>query len=280
MVEHATENRSVGGSIPPLGTISPSQSFDPLAALDRVGKRFANGTEALDELDLDVGEGEFLTLLGPSGCGKSTALRLLAGLSKPTAGRIRWKGHERPEIGLVFQTPTLMPWASVFDNVRLPLRLRRVPRRTANAAVEEALTRVGLMDFRGARPRELSGGMAMRASIARSLVTRPSLLLMDEPFAALDEITRFRLNDTLLSLWRDEGLTVVFVTHSIYEAAYLSSRIAVMSPRPGRIVAGLGVEAPYPRGDTYRTSSEYLETCRAASAALRESMAGGEGLSS
>jgi NitT/TauT family transport system ATP-binding protein len=247
-----------------------------LVRLERVGKTFASGTAALAGLDLAVGEHEFLSLLGPSGCGKSTALRLIAGLSEPSAGRIRWADAgpaRRRDIGFVFQEPTLMPWTSVWNNVYLPLRLERVARRAAAPKVEAALAMVGLEGFEHAYPRELSGGMKMRVSIARALVTGPRLLLLDEPFAALDEITRFRLNDDLLRLWQAERWTVVFVTHSIYESVYLSGRIAVMAARPGRVVGEVEILAPYPRSEGFRTTALYHAYCRQVSATLHAAMA-------
>ena len=245
----------------------------PLVRLERVSKIFANGTVALAGLDLTIGRHEFVSLLGPSGCGKSTALRLIAGLGRPTSGRIRGpEGAERGSIGFVFQEPTLMPWATVFENVRLPLRLAGIGRRQAEGPVEEALAMVGLSDFARAYPRELSGGMKMRVSIARALVTRPSLLLMDEPFAALDEITRTKLNDDLLALWRAQSWTVVFVTHSVYESVYLSTRIVVMAARPGRVVADLPIDAPWPRDEAFRTSPAYGALCRRVSAELHRAM--------
>jgi NitT/TauT family transport system ATP-binding protein len=246
-----------------------------LVTLHDVGKAFANGVVALGNLDLAVRDGEFLTLLGPSGCGKSTALRIVAGLSEPSTGRVAWRdGAARGNIGFVFQEPTLMPWATVADNVRLPLKLRGEAAADSVSRINEALTRVGLEAFADAYPRELSGGMKMRVSIARALVTQPSLLLMDEPFAALDEITRFKLNDDLLALWRALGKTVVFVTHSVFESVYLSTRIVVMTPRPGRVFAELTVDAPHPRDARFRTSAEYAGLCRMASDALAEAMGG------
>jgi NitT/TauT family transport system ATP-binding protein len=277
--------------------LSPPAPTDAasLVTFDGVVKRFASGTLALDRLDLTIRAGEFISLLGPSGCGKSTALRLLAGLSEPSGGRISWGGADsasripsgrraehsarerrrhRPGIGFVFQEPTLMPWATVLRNVMLPLELNDGDRRQAAARAAAALERVGLSSFHDSYPRELSGGMRMRVSIARALVTDPPLLLMDEPFAALDEITRFRLNDDLLGLWRAIGNTVVFVTHSVFESVYLSSRIVVMTPRPGQIYADLAIEAPYPRDESFRTSAEYAGLCRVTSQALSRAMDG------
>jgi NitT/TauT family transport system ATP-binding protein len=254
----------------------------PLVSLRNVQKTFANGTTALAGLDLDVRPGEFVSLLGPSGCGKSTALRILAGLAPPTSGRVEWPGSSandhRSEIGFVFQEPTLMPWAKAADNVWLPLRLRGVSKRAAWPRIEESLAMVGLSGFKDAYPRELSGGMKMRVSIARALSLHPRLLLMDEPFAALDEITRFRLNDDLLRLQRDLGCTVVFVTHSVYESVYLSSRIVVMAARPGRVVADIPVDAPAVRDESFRSSAAYSEQCRSVSAALHGAMAPDEHL--
>ncbi len=244
-----------------------------VVALRGVGKTFASGVRALDGLDLAVQPGEFLTLLGPSGCGKSTALRIVAGLSEPSEGVVEW-GQEG-EIGFVFQEPTLMPWASVAGNVRLPLQIKG---RVEGRRVAAALELVGLTGFADAYPRELSGGMKMRASIARALVTEPQLLLMDEPFAALDEITRFRLNNDLLELWRRLGKTVIFVTHSVFESVYLSQRIVVLTPRPGRVFAELDVGAPYPRDERFRTSAEYAGFCRLVSEALAEATSQHQGV--
>jgi NitT/TauT family transport system ATP-binding protein len=246
-----------------------------------VGKTFPNGTQALAGLDLDVRRGEFLSLLGPSGCGKSTALRIIAGLSEPTQGAVEWPPEEGASaaadsrIGFVFQEPTLMPWTSVFNNVALPLKLKGTPTLKAAEQVAAALDRVGLEKFSRAYPRELSGGMRMRASIARALVTEPALLLMDEPFAALDEITRFKLNNDLLQVWQTLHTTVVFVTHSVFESVYLSSRIVVMAARPGRVFTELDIDAPYPRDQDFRTSADYAALCRRASDALARAMAAG-----
>jgi NitT/TauT family transport system ATP-binding protein len=242
----------------------------PLVAFRNAGKIYGTGTVALADFDLEVRAGEILTLLGPSGCGKSTVLRLIAGLDELTSGTLaRGFTLDEASLGFVFQDPTLMPWASVFDNVYLPLRLRGMRRQEAAAMVEKALARVGLSSFSAAFPRELSGGMRMRASIARALVLRPLILLMDEPFAALDEITRFKLNDDLLELQRELGTTVIFVTHSVFESVFLSTTIAVMAARPGHVVAEIPIEAPFPRGMEFRTSSLYARHCAEASRALQ-----------
>jgi NitT/TauT family transport system ATP-binding protein len=245
----------------------------PIVSLRGVGKTYTSGVAALSGLDLEVRAGEFVSLLGPSGCGKSTALRLIAGLSQAGTGTIQRRGVEGDgETGFVFQEPTLMPWADVTANVRLPLDLTGAA--ASSGAVERALVRVGLADFATAYPRELSGGMKMRVSIARALVTEPPLLLMDEPFAALDEITRFKLNNDLIGLWHELRRTVIFVTHSVFESVFLSQRIVVMTPRPGRVFADIAIPAPYPRGEEFRTSAEYAGYCRTVSQALAAAMAG------
>jgi len=250
-----------------------------IVAFRHVGKSFANGVVALEGFDLDVWPGEFVTLLGPSGCGTSTALRIIAGLREPTTGAVEWPRAETRagasrRIGFVFQEPTLMPWTSVKENVRLPLKLARASATEAEARVKEALARVGLTEFADSYPRELSGGMKMRVSLARALVTDPDILLMDEPFAALDEITRFRLNNDLLALWRNLKKTVVFVTHSVFESVYLSQRVIVMTSRPGRIGAEIKIDAQDARGEDFRTSAEYAHLCRKVSAALAPSYSG------
>jgi len=257
---------------------STASHSSPLVALRGVGKTFPSGTQALAGLDLEVRNGEFLSLLGPSGCGKSTALRIVAGLSEPTQGSIEWPAaaaESENRLGFVFQEPTLMPWANVFNNVLLPLKLKRAAAANAAERAAAALDRVGLQKFARAYPRELSGGMRMRVSIARALVTEPALLLMDEPFAALDEITRFKLNNDLLQLWQALRTTVVFVTHSVFESVYLSSRIVVMAARPGRVFAEVAIDAPYPRDQDFRTSAEYAALCRRTSEALGQAMAAG-----
>jgi NitT/TauT family transport system ATP-binding protein len=236
----------------------------PLFELNGVHKRYDNGTLAVENVDLKIGEHEFVSLLGPSGCGKSTALKMMAGLLPLTSGQIVWtdasKDHAK-DISFVFQEPTLMPWAVVFDNVWLPLRLKGLSKEQAKPQVEEALAKVGLAQFAHVYPRELSGGMKMRVSIARAMVTQPRLLLMDEPFAALDEMTRFKLNNDTLALWQAQRFSTVFVTHSVYESVYLSSRIIIMAARPGRVIADIPIDEPYPRSDAFRSTSRYAELC-------------------
>ena len=251
----------------------------PLLRLSGISKTFANGVTAIAGVDLTIGPGEFVSLLGPSGCGKSTMLKLIAGLAAPSSGTIDWPqstydalGTPEPALGFVFQEPTLLPWRTVADNVHLPLMLASAGKRDAKERVENVLELVGLSAFADSYPRQLSGGMKMRVSIARALVTRPKILLMDEPFAALDEITRIKLNDDLLELFARQGLTVIFVTHSVYESVYLSNRIVVMSSCPGRISADIPIEVRYPRTEEYRTSTLYNERCRFVSAALRHAM--------
>lgn len=245
----------------------------PLLSLGQVSKVFNGSLVALDGMSLEVRQGDFVSLLGPSGCGKSTALRLIAGLSHPTSGRIEWAGgHDTGDLGVVFQEPTLMPWATVAQNVWLPWRLRGKRFNAVKDDVMEALSLVGLEKFADSYPRELSGGMKMRVSIARALVTHPRLILMDEPFAALDEITRHKLNNDLLALRAKIGATIVFVTHSVFESVFLSSRIVVMAARPGRVIHEVAVDAPYPRDEAFRTSAEYAAHCRAASDALYDAI--------
>ena len=245
----------------------------PVLDMSNVTKTFNGDVVALRDMNLSVNSGDFISLLGPSGCGKSTALRLIAGLSTPSAGRITWAGGQSEnDLGVVFQEPTLMPWATVAQNVWLPFRLKGKSYASVKDDILEALRLVGLEKFLEAYPRELSGGMKMRVSIARAMVTKPRLILMDEPFAALDEITRFRLNNDLLTLKSKIGCTVIFVTHSVFESVFLSDRIVVMAARPGRVIREVTVDAPYPRDEAFRTSVEYAGLCRQASEALHEAM--------
>ena len=250
---------------------SPRPLLMPLLTLFRVAKRFESGLEAIRRLDLAVKPGEFVSLVGPSGCGKSTALRIIAGLLQPTEGSVAFPGG-RPEIGFVFQEPTLMPWADALANVRLPLDLKGVARGEAEAKAARALERVGLKGFEKAFPRELSGGMKMRVSIARALAAEPRLLLMDEPFAALDELTRQALNDDLLKLWREDRLTVLFVTHSVFESTYLSTRVVVMAPRPGRVHDEIVLSPPAERSEAWRVTAEFAGEAARVSAALKHAM--------
>ena len=245
--------------------MTPGPTVVEIAGVEKV---FDNGVRALDPISLAVRSGEFTTIIGPSGCGKSTLLRLVAGLTPPTRGTVRlWPAlaadaaESRRRLAFVFQSATLMAWSDLERNVRLPLDLEGTDRTQAAARVARALTLVGLQDFQRAYPRQLSGGMQMRASIARALVTEPSLLLMDEPFGALDEITRARLDRELVDLWQRQGLTILFVTHSVYEAVFLSTRVLVMSARPGRIFGEVSIDAPQPRGDEFKVSEQFAHYC-------------------
>lgn len=244
--------------------------------LDRITKTFDNGVAALQETSLTLAPGEFVSFVGPSGCGKSTLLRIVAGLTAPSTGRVDWgAGMEPPDLAFVFQEPALMPWATVADNLGLPLRLAGRPRHQVRSAIADALRLVGLEGFRQAYPRQLSGGMKMRVSIARALVTDPQVLLMDEPFGALDDITRTQLNEDLLTLWGEQGWTVLFVTHNLYEAVLLSGRVMVMSPRPGRITADIVIDSPQPRSPSFRNSPAYTAYCQQVATALGAAMAEG-----
>ncbi len=246
----------------------------PLLRLHRIAKTYDGGLAAIRRLELDVERGEFVSLIGPSGCGKSTALRIIAGLMAPSEGAVGFP-EGRPGIGFVFQEPTLMPWRDALSNTALPLALRGVPGSEAQMRAREALRRVGLAGFEHSYPRALSGGMKMRVSIARALASAPRLLLMDEPFAALDELTRQQLNDDLLKLWREDGLTVIFVTHSVFESTYLSQKVVVMTPRPGRIFDEIRLTAPLERDETYRLSAEFSADATKVSRALKLAMQDG-----
>jgi NitT/TauT family transport system ATP-binding protein len=254
-----------------------------VVALESVALTYPNGTRALDALNLVIRDGEFVSLIGPSGCGKSTVLKLMAGLAAPSSGIVRWwrssiaaAGGPGRKLAMVFQDATLMPWSRVHQNVRLPLDLAGAERAAADRAVAAALESVGLAAFARHYPRELSGGMRMRASIARALATEPNLLLMDEPFGALDEIQRNKLDTELSALWRKRSLTVAFVTHSIYEAVFLSTRVAVMSARPGRIAGEVAIDEPFPRGDAFRVSPRFVAYCKAVSDLLAAAVEAGD----
>ena len=255
----------------PLPPMSARPAAPPPITLSQVTKRFAGGVQALAGVSLAVAPGEFVALLGPSGCGKSTVLRLVAGLAQADGGRVSAPALDAAgasTTAFVFQEPTLMPWASVFDNVFLPLRLLGQRRAAAAALVRQVLARVGLAEFEAAYPAQLSGGMKMRASIARALVTQPQVLLMDEPFAALDDITRQRLNADLLQWWKQQGMSALFVTHSVGEAVFLSQRVLVMAARPGRVVAEVAIDAPYPRTPAFRHSAAFAQASRTLGQAL------------
>jgi len=242
-------------------TVSPE-----VITVEHASKTYATGAQAVAPVDLTVRGGEFVALLGPSGCGKTTLLRMIAGLVAPTAGSIVAHGDARA--AMVFQSPTLMPWSRVEGNVRLPLDLAGVPREAADAAVRDALAIVGLSQAGERYPRELSGGMQMRVAIARALAVSPAVLLMDEPFAALDEFTRQRLDDDLAALWHTRSLTVIFVTHSIQEAVYLATRVVVMTACPGRVAADLAIDGPHPRDEGYRGSANFAMWCARVSDAI------------
>ncbi len=256
---------------------STTSAAMPVVELLSVDKVFANGTRGLAPVDLAIQPGEFISLIGPSGCGKSTLLKLIANLIEPTDGKMQWWRGDFEKVGspgkrlaFVFQDPTLMPWAKVDRNVCLPLELAGVPKEEAKARAATALEHVGLSAAARRYPRQLSGGMRMRVSIARALVTEPDLLLMDEPFGALDEFTRNKLDEDLVNLCHARGLTNVFVTHSIYEAVFLSTRIVVMASNPGRIFAEFRVDEPMPRDENFRRSDRFAALCRDMSALLSD----------
>jgi NitT/TauT family transport system ATP-binding protein len=257
-----------GAAVAEPPRIAPAAPLDaPSIDFDGVSMKFRDGTHALDRLSLRVRVGELVSLVGPSGCGKSTLLRLVAGFETPSAGRVTTKGEA---LGYVFQDATLLPWRSVLDNVELPGQLLGVAPEVRRQRAREAVRRVGLASFERHRPAQLSGGMRMRASIARALTMQPKMFLFDEPFGALDEITRERLNEELLSLFVAEPFAGLFVTHSVPESVFLSSRVVVMSARPGRIVADIAVPFPYPRAPELRYRPEFAELAGRVSAALRE----------
>jgi len=242
-----------------------------VAALTDVEVDYPRG-RALGPFGLALAAGEILALVGPSGCGKSTAMRLLAGLEAPTRGEVS-RTPGRGETAVVFQAPTLAPWRTARANAALPLELAGAPRGEALTRADAALARVGLRGAEAARPAQLSGGMAMRVSLARALVTNPRLLLLDEPFAALDEITRRALADDVLSLWADTKPAIVFVTHNVEEAVYMASRVVVMSRGPGRMVGEVAVEGALPRAPGFRTTEAFRRQVEAVSALLAKGMA-------
>ncbi|MDC7784141.1 ABC transporter ATP-binding protein [Rhodoplanes sp. TEM] len=267
---------------PEFDAQEPAPAGPPAIEVLGADKVFSTGVRALTPIDLTVNQGEFVTLLGPSGCGKSTLLKMVANLIEPTSGGLMWWGRDYGHVGeegkklvFVFQDPTLMPWSRVRGNVRLPLDLAGVPKAEGNARVDRALAMVGLEKFDSSYPRQLSGGMQMRVSIARALVTEPNLLLMDEPFGALDEITRNKLDQDLLDLWFERKLTVVFVTHSIYESVFLSTRVVVMAARPGRVLREVVIDEPYPRDDAWRVSQRFAAYARDLQVLLAEASVSG-----
>lgn len=274
-IEQSLDAKSLQPMIEPLQP--KPQADSPVVQLEGVGKRYNEGTVALQDVNVVVREGEFVSLLGPSGCGKSTVLKTIAGLQSASSGSVKVLGDAperlsgRPgELSFVFQDATLMPWRTVIGNVALPLELMRVGKAERLARAAEVLELVGLRDVGGKLPRQLSGGMRMRVSIARALISQPKLLLLDEPFGALDEITRQKLNEELLRLWKTLGMTVVFVTHNVFEAVYLSSRIVVMKTRPGTVKGEVQVGMPYPRSGEMRTSPDFANAVAKAMRFLEE----------
>ena len=240
-----------------------------LAELRDVVKVFSNGEVVISDLNLVINKSDFITLLGKSGCGKTTILKILCGLLKPTKGKVIWptstftNSERNPaNLSVVFQDSNLLPWLSVFDNIYLPLKLNKIEKYDGYERVIDCLRVVGFNDYKNYYPNQLSGGMKMRVAIARSLVTKPKVILMDEPFAALDEITRFRLNNDLLKIYKKYDLTIIFITHSIYESVYLSNKIALISDKPASLLETIYLSSNKNRTDNYRLSTEYLENCR------------------
>lgn len=253
-----------------------AQDSQNIVRMRGVSKRYGTGVVALEDVNLDIRHGEFLSLVGPSGCGKSTLLRLIAGLGESSSGTVEVMDqspeqarHSTGELALVFQDATLMPWRRVLRNVELPLEMRGVDKKERREKALAALEMVNLHEAGHLFPRQLSGGMKMRVSVARALASEPKVLLMDEPFGALDELTRQKLQQDLLEIWRDTGLTVVFVTHNSFEAVFLSQRVAVMGADPGRMHRVLEVEAPYPRTEEFRGSEEFGHLVSEMSRSLR-----------
>ena len=248
-------------------TMSESLVSTPvLLSFENVSMTFDDGTKALDNVSLSINAGEFVTVVGPSGCGKSTLLRIASNLETNTGGKCL---IDRNSIGYVFQDATLMPWRTVARNVELIAELHKLPKSARQQLSAQAIELVGLSGFEDKYPRQLSGGMRMRASLARSLVMKPKVFLFDEPFGALDEITRERLNDELLRLFQHEGFAGLFITHSITEAVYMSTKVLVMSARPGKIIAEFDVPFSYPRSHDLRYEPEFGELCGKISHALR-----------
>ena len=256
-------------------------TMSPILAARNVTKTFNVGKDqdlvAVDNLSLEINEGEFVCLLGASGCGKSTILNMFAGFTQPTTGEVLLRNKPiveiEPRCGMIFQSYALFPWKTVRGNVEFGLRMKGLSGAECRERAAAFIEMVSLRGFEDHYPAELSGGMQQRVAIAQALMTRPRILLMDEPFAALDEITRHKLNDDLLGLWSAQRFTAVFVTHSVFESVYLSQRIVVMAARPGRVMADFMVEAPYPRDSLFRTSPEYGRLCRIASDALSRAIA-------
>ena len=246
----------------------------PAIALEQVTKRYGTGNVILEGIDLQVAKKEFVSIIGPSGCGKSTLLKLVAGLSPLSEGKIAVDGmtpaKAREIVSFIFQDATLLPWRTVRENVVLGLELDGVARARREEKAVAVLSLVGLEHVVDSYPRQLSGGMKMRVSIARALATRPQVLLLDEPFAALDEMTRDRINEDLLKLREEQGWTALFVTHSVAEAVFLSTRIVVLAPHPGRVAHDLAIDLPFPRTEETRLTSEFERTVAEVSRALRE----------
>ncbi|MGP7818141.1 ABC transporter ATP-binding protein [Niallia sp. 01092] len=234
--------------------------------LKNVNKVYLNGKTAVQNVNLNIQQGEFVSFVGPSGCGKSTIFKMISGLIEHTEGELQILGtsprlaqKESTDVSFVFQDATLLPWRNVMDNVMLPLEFRPIPKAEKREMAEKVLKMVGLEDYRKALPRELSGGMKMRVSIARALIAKPKLLLMDEPFGALDEITRQKLQAELLKIWEQEKMTVLFITHNVFEAVYLSTKIAVMTPSPGKVENMVAVDLPFPREAELRTDHKFSD---------------------
>lgn len=263
--EQATENRAESTvSAPPFGH---------LAGVRKVfERRDDEPLVAIEDVSFDVAEGELVSLLGPSGCGKTTVLRIIAGLTEASAGKVEIRGKQvngpQEDFGVVFQSPTLMPWRTVIDNVLFPMEVKGQKNAEAKRRAVELLEMVGLGGFETVRPKQLSGGMQQRAALCRALIHKPSLLLMDEPFGALDELTRMEMNDLLLEIRKVTGATVVFVTHSIAEAVYLSDNVLVFSKRPARIALDLKIDIPYPRTSELRYTEHFTRLEEQAGVAL------------